>query len=84
MACQDHVIGSGNVFQDRGLTRPAEALAKTELARKNAELIAERRLTPAATEALLDVINPSECVHALTHGRAASRRSPRGGPAPRG
>jgi hypothetical protein len=35
----------GNFFQDLGRLRPAEALAKAELARNIAALIAERRLT---------------------------------------
>lgn len=69
MARKDHVIGSGNVFEDLGRPRPAEALAKAELARKIAELIAERRLTQAAAAALLDIDQPK--VSALVRGRLA-------------
>lgn len=69
MAHKDHVIGSGNVFEDLGRPRPAEALAKAELARKIAELIAERRLTQAAAADLLDIDQPK--VSALVRGRLA-------------
>ena len=69
MARKDHVIGSGNVFEDLGRPRPAEALAKAELARKIAELIAARRLTQAAAAALLDIDQPK--VSALVRGRLA-------------
>ena len=69
MARKDHVIGSGNVFEDLGRPRPAEALAKAELARKIAELIAERRLTQAAAADLLDIDQPK--VSALVRGRLA-------------
>ena len=69
MARKDHVIGSGNVFEDLGRPRPAEALAKAELARKIAELIAERRLTQAGAAALLDIDQPK--VSALVRGRLA-------------
>jgi hypothetical protein len=34
MARKDYIVGSGNVFEDLGHPRPAEALAKAELARK--------------------------------------------------
>ena len=34
MARKDYIVGSGNVFEDLGRPRPAEALAKAELARK--------------------------------------------------
>ena len=69
MARKDHIIGSGNVFEDLGRPRPAEALAKAELARKIAELIAQRRLTQAAAAALLDIDQPK--VSALVRGRLA-------------
>ena len=48
MARKDYIVGSGNVFEDLGHPRPAEALAKAELARKIAEAIDKRRLTQAA------------------------------------
>ena len=37
MARKDYIVGSGNVFEDLGHPRPAEALAKAELARKIAD-----------------------------------------------
>ena len=57
------------VFEHLGRPRPAEALAKAELARKIAELIAERRLTQAVAAALLDIDQPK--VSALVRGRLA-------------
>ena len=45
MAKKDYVVGTGNVFEDLGHSRPAEALAKAELARKIGALIGKRRLT---------------------------------------
>ena len=33
MARKDYIVGSGNVFEDLGHPRPAEALVKAELAR---------------------------------------------------
>jgi len=60
MARKDYIVGSGNVFEDLGHRRPAEALAKAELARKIAALVAERRLTQAsATE--LQMIDQRKC-----------------------
>ena len=69
MARKDYVVGSGNVFKDLGHARPAEALAKAELARKIAELITKRRLTQAAAAELLNVDQPK--VSALVRGRLA-------------
>ena len=69
MARKDYIVGSGNVFEDLGHRRPAEALAKAELARKIAELIAKRRLTQAAAAELLNVDQPK--VSALVRGRLA-------------
>ena len=69
MARKDYMVGSGNVFEDLGHSRPAEALAKVELARKIAELIDKRRLTQAAAAALLNVDQPK--VSALVRGRLA-------------
>jgi hypothetical protein len=42
----------------KGLGRPAEALAKAELGRKLAEVIAKRRLTQAAAAELLNIDQP--------------------------
>src|SRR3982751_2574678 len=69
MARKDYIVGSGNVFEDLGHTRPAEALAKAELARRIAELIAQRRLTQAAAAELLNIDQPK--VSALVRGRLA-------------
>ena len=41
MARKDYIVGSRNVFEDLGHLRPAEALAKAELARKIRTLIAK-------------------------------------------
>ena len=66
MARKD-TVGSGNVFEDLGHRRPAEALAKAELARKIAGQITKRRLTQAAAAQLLQVDQPK--VSALVRGR---------------
>jgi predicted XRE-type DNA-binding protein len=62
-------LGSGNVFEDLGHPRPAEALAKAELARRIAALIAERGLTQASAAELLKIDQPK--VSALVRGRLA-------------
>ena len=69
MARKDYLVGSGNVFEDLGHPRPAEALAKAELARKIAALIAKRGLTQTAAAELLKVDQPK--VSALARGRLA-------------
>ena len=69
MARKDYIVGSGNVFEDLGHPRPAEALAKAELARKIAALIAERGLTQASAAELLKIDQPK--VSALVRGRLA-------------
>lgn len=69
MAGKHYIVGSGNVFEDLGLPRPAEALAKAELARKIGMLIAKRGLTQAAAAELLKVDQPK--VSALVRGRLA-------------
>ena len=69
MAKKGYVVGSGNVFADLGRPRPAEALAKAELARKIAALIARRGLTQTAAADLLEVDQPK--ISALTRGRLA-------------
>jgi hypothetical protein len=48
MAKKEYVIGSGNVFADLGHPRPAEAMAKAELARKVGAIVERRGLTQAA------------------------------------
>ena len=45
MARRGYVVGSSNVFADLGHPRPAEALAKAELARKIGAIIERRGLT---------------------------------------
>ncbi len=69
MAKKDCVVGSGNVFEDLGHARPAEALAKAELARKIGLLITKRGLTQAAAAEVLQVDQPK--VSALVRGRLA-------------
>ena len=69
MAPNDYVVGSGNVFEDLGHRRPAEALAKAELARKIAALIAKRGLSQAAAADVLKIDQPK--VSALVRGRLA-------------
>ena len=69
MARKGYIVGSGNVFEDLGHRRPAEALAKAELARKIEALIAKRGLTQAAAAVVLKVDQPK--VSALVRGRLA-------------
>ena len=69
MAKKSHVVGGGNVFADLGHPRPAEALAKAELARKIGAIIERRGLTQAAAAAILEVDQPK--VSALIRGRLA-------------
>ena len=69
MAKTGYVVGSANVFADLGQSRPAEALAKAELARKIAALITRRGLTQTAAAELLEVDQPK--ISALTRGRLA-------------
>jgi predicted XRE-type DNA-binding protein len=69
MARKDYIVGSGNVFEDLGHQRPAEALAKAELARKIGMLIAKRGLTQASAAELLKIDQPK--ISALVRGRLA-------------
>lgn len=69
MAKKAYIVGSGNVFADIGHPRPAEALAKAELARKIGAIIEHRGLTQAAAAAVLEVDQPK--VSALIRGRLA-------------
>jgi len=64
---KDYIVGSGNVFADLDRPRPAEALAKAELARKIGGIIERRRLTQAVAATLLGIDQPK--VSALTRGR---------------
>ena len=65
----NYTVGSGNVFDDLGHPRPAEALAKAELARKLAAAIAQRGLTQAGAAEVLGIDQPK--VSALVRGRLA-------------
>jgi predicted XRE-type DNA-binding protein len=67
MAKRDYVVSSGNVFADFGHPRPAEALAKAELARKIGAIIDRRGLTQAEAAELLEIDQPK--VSALKRGR---------------
>ena len=69
MARKDYIVGSGNVFEDLGHRRPAEALAKAELARRIGMLIAKRGLTQASAAELLKIDQPK--ISALVRGRLA-------------
>jgi len=69
MAKKAYVVGSDNVFADLEHPRPAEALAKAELARKIGVLISKRGLTQAAAAEILEVDQPK--VSALIRGRLA-------------
>jgi predicted XRE-type DNA-binding protein len=69
MAKKTYVVGSSNVFADLGHPRPAEALAKAELARKIGAIIERRGLTQGEAAAILDVDQPK--VSALSRGRLA-------------
>src|SRR3954471_381636 len=69
MARKDYVVGSGNVFEDLGHPRPAEALAKAELARKIKVLIEKSGLTQDDVADLLKIDQPK--VSALVRGRLA-------------
>ncbi len=69
MVAKGYVVGSSNVFADLGHPRPAEALAKAELARKIGAIIERRGLTQAVAAEILEVDQPK--VSALTRGRLA-------------
>ena len=58
MARKGYIVGSGNLFEDLGHQRPAEALAKAELARKIGMLIAKRGLTQTSAADLLKIDQP--------------------------
>ena len=49
---------SGNVFADMGYPNPEEALAKSRLAQRIAELIEEQNLTQVQAAALLGIDQP--------------------------
>lgn len=51
-------VGSGNVFRDIGVPRPAEALAKAQLVVKIGEAVKKRKLTQRAAGALAGLDQP--------------------------
>jgi predicted XRE-type DNA-binding protein len=55
---EDVITSSGNVFEDLGLSEPADRLAKAELARKIAEIINKRHLNQVNAAKLLGVDQP--------------------------
>ena len=69
MAEKNYIVSRGNVFEDLGRPRPAEALAKAELARKITALIAKSGLTQAGAADVLKIDQPK--VSALVRGRLA-------------
>lgn len=64
---KDVTTSSGNVFEDLGLSEPADRLAKAELARKISEIITKRHLNQADAAKLLGVDQPK--VSNLMNGR---------------
>ena len=64
---EDVITSSGNVFEDIGLSEPADRLAKAELARKIAEIITKRHLNQADAAKLLGVDQPK--VSSIMNGR---------------
>ena len=58
---------SGNVFEDLQVTKPAEALAKAELARQIVNIIKERGLTQTKAAKILGIDQAK--VSALSRGR---------------
>lgn len=63
------VAGSGNVFTDLGFSNAGEMLAKAELARQIAGIIADRHLTQVEAARLLRTTQPK--VSDLLRGRLA-------------
>jgi predicted XRE-type DNA-binding protein len=68
-------IGSGNVFRDIGVPRPAEALTKAQLVIKISEAIAKRKLTQKAAAALVGLDQPkiSRLINGDTTGFSIDR-----------
>ena len=62
--------GSGNVFEDLGLPRPEEALAKARLADGIADTIQRRGLSQIEAGALLGIDQPK--VSRIVNGRRSS------------
>lgn len=66
---KDVTVSKGNVFEDMGLSEPADRLAKAELARKIAEIISKHRLNQIEAARLLGVDQPK--IFAIMNGRLA-------------
>jgi predicted XRE-type DNA-binding protein len=64
---EDVISSSGNVFEDLGVSEPADRLAKAELARKIGEIITKRHLNQADAAKLLGVDQPK--VSNIMNGR---------------
>ncbi|MBI5194483.1 MAG: XRE family transcriptional regulator [Nitrospirae bacterium] len=64
---KDITISKGNVFEDVGLSEPADRPAKAELARKIAEIINNRHLNQIEAARLLGVDHPQ--ISAIMNGR---------------
>jgi predicted XRE-type DNA-binding protein len=67
MAKRDYIESTGNVFADLKLPRPADALAKAELAERIVAILHQQRLTQAQAAAILKIDQPK--VSALMRGR---------------
>jgi predicted XRE-type DNA-binding protein len=65
----DHVVSSGNVFEDLGLPESGELLAKSELVRQIASIVGHRHLTQAQAAEILGTTQPK--VSDLLRGRLA-------------
>lgn len=55
----EHEVSTGNVFADLGVSEPEEALLKSDLAIRVAQLIEERHLTQKEAAKLLRVAQPN-------------------------
>ena len=66
---KDVTVSKGNVFEDLGMSEPADRMAKAELARKLAEIISKRHLNQMAAARLLGVDQPK--ISAIMNGRLA-------------
>lgn len=66
---KDVTVSKGNVFEDLGMSEPADRMAKAELARKIAEIINKRHLNQMEAARLLGVDQPK--ISAIMNGRLA-------------
>jgi len=64
---KDVTVSKGNVFEDLGMSEPADRMAKAELARKIAEIINKRHLNQMEAARLLGVDQPK--ISAIMNGR---------------